>query len=283
MAGLARRDHRRGRAAGALGAGRRWGRSRGAASHRPRARRLRAARRRCRRRHSSRRRCGEGRGGRESPGRSRLRARRPRASSLARTDRRRLEQRQAGEVALEPLCLGGDDPLPGEHEPHGSPFPAACGVPDQLGHPLRVASRPTRPAARRPQPARRALRQRAEAAARAACCSRTRRRTRAPRKTAAASRAARSSGREMTECPRPRRPHRARVNLASQVGAARVQASSPVPTQAPFHVALVLHGARRCARGRALQLATVADPGGRDPEPPPARCTRPLAATPVPA
>ena len=51
----------------------------------------------------------------------------------------------------------------------------------------------------------------------------------------------------VNECPTPP-AHRVRVNLASQVGAARATGTTAVdPTRAPFHVALVLHG---CAASR---------------------------------
>ena len=44
---------------------------------------------------------------------------------------RRLEQRQAGEVALEPGCLRGDDRLAVDLELHRGPFAAARGIPEE--------------------------------------------------------------------------------------------------------------------------------------------------------
>ncbi len=55
--------------------------------------------------------------------------------------RRRLEQRQADEVALDPGRVGPDDPLPVDLEPNGGPLAPARGISEELDHAASVASR----------------------------------------------------------------------------------------------------------------------------------------------
>ena len=123
MARLARGDHRLGRAAGALGVGPVRDRARAAASRRPRsapaassatalstppliATATRPASRR---------------GAEDRAERVRERVDRKRLAA----DRGRLEQRQAGERALEPGRVGLDDPVAVDEQPNGGPLAVA--------------------------------------------------------------------------------------------------------------------------------------------------------------
>ena len=69
--------------------------------------------------------------------RSRWRARRWRASP---GHGRGLEQRQPGEVALEPGRVGGDDPLPVDAQPDGGPLAVTRGIAEELLHAASVAT-----------------------------------------------------------------------------------------------------------------------------------------------
>ena len=107
-------------------------RSRAGASRRRRPRPPRGAPPRCRPRRSSR--------PPSAPASARARIAGPIAFASASTasvspaDRRRLEQRQPDEVALEPGRVGSDDPLPVDLEPDGGPVAAARRISEELGH-----------------------------------------------------------------------------------------------------------------------------------------------------
>ena len=144
MAGLARRDHAVGRAAGALGIRpvgiepqpqRHADRVRQRAQQRDRA--VDAAA------HRDRDASGRRLGAEDRPERVRERVDRERLAA----DRRRLEQRQARDIALEPGRVGLDDPVAVHYQPHGRPVAVAARVSEESPacRPRYRGARPRRP------------------------------------------------------------------------------------------------------------------------------------------